>query len=110
MLLSENVIFLGELVSSYTSVVYSGKRKTEINKLMERSTSRKESLSIVSGGGGVGKTHFIAMALELELPLIRVSTPCAKIPLYTTKNYRVAKKSIEDLPTFKVLTDEMYTQ
>ena len=103
-------IFLGKHVSSYTSVVYSGKRKTEINKLMERSTSQKESLSIVSGGGGVGKTHFIAMALELEPPSIRVSTPCAKMPLYTTKNYQVAKKNIKNLPTFEVLTDTMYTQ
>ena len=77
---------------------------------MERSTSRKESLSLVAGGGGVGKTHFITMALELEPPSIRVSTPCAKMPLYTTKNYQVAKNNIEDLPTYKVLTDEMHTQ
>ena len=29
-----------------------------------------ESLSLVSDGGGVGKTHFIAMVLELETPLL----------------------------------------
>ena len=80
---------------------------------MQKTTSRKESLSIVSGGGGVGKSHFIATALELEIPSLRVSTPCAKMPLHTTKNIQVTKRSIADVKesaAFEVLTDKKYTK
>ena len=80
---------------------------------MQKTISRKESLSIVSGGGGVGKSHFIATALELEIPSLRVSTPCAKMPLHTTKNIQVKKRSITDVKesaAFEVLTDKKYTK
>ena len=78
---------------------------------MQKTTSRKESLSIVSGGGGVGKSHFIATALELETPSLRVSTPCAKMPsLYTAKNIQVTKKNGKESTAFKVLTDKKYTK
>ena len=81
---------------------------------MQKTTTHKESLSLVSGGGGVGKSHFIAAALELEPPSLRVSTPCAKMPsLYTAKNHQVTKKSITDgkeSTAFKVLTDKKYTK
>ena len=92
---------------------YSSKRKTEFQELMQKTTTRKESLSIVSGGGGVGKSHFIAAALELEAPSLRVSTPCAKMPLHTTKKIQVTKNSIDgtkESTTFVVLTDEKYTK
>ena len=60
---------------------------------MQKTTNCKESLSLVSGGGGVGKSHFIAVALELETPSLRVSTPCAKIAsLYTAHNFQFTKK------------------
>ena len=80
---------------------------------MQKNTSRKESLSVVSGGSGVGKSHFIATALELEVPTLRVSTPCAKMPLHTAKNIQVTKKSITDAKesaAFEVLTDKKYTK
>ena len=93
---------------------HSGKSKAEFQELMQKTTSCKESLSLVSGGGGVGKTHFIAMVLELETPLLRVSTPCAKMAsLYTTKNIQVTKKSIteaKESAAFEVLTDKKYTE
>ena len=87
--------------------------KTEFKRLMERTTTRNECLSVVSGGGGVGKTHFIATVLELELPSLRVSTPCAKIPLYTSKIMRVMKRGTQVLPnstSYDILTDERYTK
>ena len=37
------------------SVVSSDKMKTVFNRLMKRTTTRNECLSVVSGGGGVGK-------------------------------------------------------
>ena len=80
---------------------------------MQKTISRKESLSIVSGGCGVGKSHFISTALELEVPTLRVSSPCAKMPLHTTKNIQVTKNSITDAKesaTFEVLTDKKYTK
>ena len=92
---------------------YSRTRKTEFQELMQKTTTRKESLSIVSGGGGVGKSHFIAVALELEAPSLRVSTPCAKMPLHTTKNIQVTRNSTDgakESTTIEVLTDEKYTK
>ena len=92
---------------------YSSKRKTKFQELMQKTTTRKESISIVSGGGGVGKSHFIAAALELEAPSLRVSTPCAKMPLHTTKKIQVTRNSIDaakESTTFVVLTDEKYTK
>ena len=86
----------------------------EFQELMQKTTTHKGSLSLVSGGGGVGKSHFIAVALELETPSLRVSTPCAKMPsLYTAKNHQVTKKSSMDgkeSTAFEVLTDKKYTQ
>ena len=80
---------------------------------MQKSTTRKESLSIVSGGGGVGKSHFIAAALELEIPSLRVSTPCAKMPLHTARKIQVKRNDVDgakESKTFEVLTDEKYTK
>ena len=87
--------------------------KTDFNRLMKRTTTRNECLSVVSGGGGVGKSHLIAMFLELEPPSLRVSTPCAKMPLYTAKIVQVTKGGTQVLQkstSFYVLTDEKYTE
>ena len=86
--------------------------KTGFKWLMERTITRNECLSIVSGGGGVGKTYFIAMVLKLELPSLRVSTPCAKMPLYTAKIIQVIKRGTQFLQksSFYVLTNEEYTK
>ena len=95
------------------SVVSSGKMKTAFNRLMERTTTRNECLSLVSGGGGVGKSHLIAMFLELKPPSLRVSTPCAKMPLYTTRIIQVTKRGTQVLQkstSFDVLTNERYTE
>ena len=56
--------------------------------------------------------HFIAMVLELELPSLRVSTPCAKMPLYTAKIIQVIKRGTQFLQksSFYVLTNEEYTK
>ena len=80
---------------------------------MQKSTTRKESLSMVSGGGGVGKSHFIAAALELEISSLRVSTPCAKMPLHTAKKIQVKRNDVDgakESKTFEVLTDKKYTK
>ena len=83
------------------------------NRLMERTTTQNECLSLVSGGGGVGKSHLIAMFLELKPPSLRVSTPCAKMPLYTAKIFQVTKTGTQVLQkstSFDVLTNERYTE
>ena len=95
------------------SVVSSGKLNNDFNTLMERTTTRNECLSVVSGGGGVGKSHLTAMFQELEPPSLRVSTPCAKMPLYTAKIIQVTKMGtpvLQKSKSFYVLTDENYTR
>ena len=50
------------------------------------------------------------MFLELKPPSLRVSTPCAKMPLYTAKIIQVTKTSTQVLQkstSFYVLTDEL---
>ena len=93
---------------------YSSKIKTEFVELMQKTTNYKESLTVVSGGRGVGKAHFIAMALELEAPSLRVSHPRANMPsLYTAKNIQITRKSVDDpkeSTIFEVITDEIYTK
>ena len=81
---------------------------------MQKTTTCEESLTIVSGGVGVGKTHFIAMALELEAPSLQASHPRAEmLSLYTAKNIQITRKSVDDpkeSANFQVLTDEIYTK
>ena len=94
------------------SVVSSGKMKTDFNRLMEKTITQNECLSVVSGGGGVGKSHLIAMFLELKPPSLRVSTPCAKMPLYTVKIIQVTKMGTQVLQSisFHKLTDQQVTE
>ena len=93
------------------SVVSSGKLNIDFNTLMERTTTRNECLSVVSGG--VGKSHLTAMFQELDPPPLRISTPCAKMPLYTAKIIQVTKMGtpvLQKSKSFYVLSDENYTR
>ena len=49
-------------------------------KSMQKSVDRLESKSLVVGGGGVGKSHLVALSVKRQPPSLRTSTPCAVVP------------------------------
>ena len=69
---------------------------------MQKTVDRFENVSLIVGGGGVGKTHLVALSIKLPPPSLRISTPCAMVPPFTLKNIQVQ--------SFEVLTDGMYTR
>ena len=73
---------------------------------MQKSVDRHESKSLIVGGGGVGKSHLVAVSLKRKPPPIRISTPCAVVPPFLLKHALIS----EGTGSSKVLTDEMYTK
>ena len=78
----------------------------EVEKTMQTTVDHLENMSLVVGGGGVGKTHLVALSLKLKPPSLRISTPCAKIPLFVLLNIQVHRGVV----SYEVLTEEMYSR
>ena len=77
-----------------------------LEKTMQKSVDHLENISLVVGGGGVGKTHLVALSLKLDPPTLRISTPCADIPPFVLINIQVHQGVL----SFEVLTEEMYSK
>ena len=78
----------------------------ELEKTMQTTVDHLENISLVMGGGGVGKTHLVALSLKLEPPSLRISTPCAEIPPFVLLNILVHRGVV----SYEVLTEEMYSR
>ena len=72
---------------------------------MQTTVDHLENVSLVVGGGGVGKTHLVALSLKLQPPSLRISTPCAEIPPFVLLNIQVHQGVL----SYEVLTEEMYS-
>ena len=77
-----------------------------LEKTMQTTVDHLENISLVVGGGGVGKTHLVALSLKLEPPSLRISTPCAEIPPFVLLNILVHQGVV----SYEVLTEEMYSR
>ena len=73
---------------------------------MQTTVDHLENISLVVGGGGVGKTHLVALCLKLEPLSLRISTPCAEIPPFVLLNIQVHQGVV----SYEVLTEEMYSR
>ena len=58
---------------------------------MQKVVKQMETLSIILGWAGAGKTHTVALALKKPPPSVRVSTPCAGAPIRATKQVHVTE-------------------
>ena len=76
-----------------------------LEKTMQKTVDHLENISLVVGGGGVGKTHLVALSLKLKPPSLRISTPCAEIPPSVLLNIQV----YQGVLSYEVLTEEMYS-
>ena len=76
-----------------------------LDKTMQKTVDHLENISLVVGGGGVGKTHLMALSLKLKPPSLRISTPCAEIPPFVLLNIQVHQGVL----SYEVLTEEMYS-
>ena len=77
-----------------------------LEKTMQTTVDHLENVSLVLGGGGVGKTHLVALSLKLKPPSLRISTPCAEIPPFVLMNIQVHQGVV----SLEVLTEEMYSR
>ena len=77
-----------------------------LENTMQKTVDHLENISLVVGGGGVGKTHLVAISLKLEPPSLRISTPCADIPPFVLMNIQVHQGDL----SCEVLTAEMYSR
>ena len=76
-----------------------------LEKTMQKTVDHLENISLVVGGGGVGKTHLVALSLKLKPPSLRISTPCAEIPPFVLLNIQVHQGVL----SYEVLTEKMYS-
>ena len=58
---------------------------------MQKVVKLMETLSMILGWAGAGKTHIVALALKKPPPGVRVSTPCAGAPIRATKQVHITE-------------------
>ena len=59
---------------------------------MQKSVDRLENKSLIVGGGGVGKSHLVGVALKRKPPPLRISTPCAVVPPFLLKRVLICQR------------------
>ena len=72
-------------------VVGDEKARAHLEEVMQRVVELMETLSMILGWAGAGKTHLVALALKKPPPGVRVSTPCAGAPIRATKQVHISK-------------------
>ena len=58
---------------------------------MQKVVELMDTLSMILGWAGAGKTHIVALALKKPPPGMRVSTPCAGAPIRATKQVQITE-------------------
>ena len=76
---------------SYFNVVGDEKAQVHLEEVMEKVVTHIETLSVILGWAGAGKTHIVALALKKPPPGVRVSTSCAGAPIRATKHIHITK-------------------
>ena len=72
-------------------VVGDEKARAHLEEVMQRVVELMETLSMILGWAGAGKTHLVALALKKPPPGVRVSTPCAGAPIRATKQVHITE-------------------
>ena len=83
-------------------VVGDERARAHLEEVMQKVVEMLETLSMILGWAGAGKTHLVALALKKPPPGVRVSTPCAGAPIRATKQVHITKgtdyfKEIDEL-------------
>ena len=76
---------------SYWYVVGDEKALAHLEEVMQKVVKLMETLSMILGWAGAGKTHLVALALKKPPPGVRVSTPCAGAPIRATKQVHITE-------------------
>ena len=76
---------------SYFYVVGDEKARAHLEEVMQKVVKLMETLSMILGWAGAGKTHIVALALKKPPPGVRVSTPCAGAPIRATKQVHITE-------------------
>ena len=72
-------------------VVGDREAQAHLEEVMQRVVKLMETLSMILGWAGAGKTHIVALALKKPPPGVRVSTPCAGAPIRATKQVHITE-------------------
>ena len=72
-------------------VVGDERARAHLEDVMQKVVEMLETLSMILGWAGAGKTHLVALALKKPPPGVRVSTPCAGAPIRATKQVHITK-------------------
>ena len=75
----------------YLNVVGDEKARLYLEEVMEKVVMLIQTLSVILGWAGAGKTHLVALVLKKPPPGVRVSTPCAGAPIRATKHVHITK-------------------
>ena len=67
------------------------KARAHLEEVMQKQVLLMETLSVILGWAGAGKTHTVALALRKPPPGRRVSTPCAGAPIRATKQVHITQ-------------------
>ena len=86
-----NTVLLSKGFFSYWYVVGDEKARVHLEEVMQKVVKLMETLSIILGWAGAGKTHLVALALKKPPPGVRVSTPCAGAPIRATKQVHITE-------------------
>ena len=76
---------------SYLYVVGDEKARAHLEEVMQKVVILMETLSMILGWAGAGKTHTVALALKKPPPGVRVSTPCAGAPIRATEQVHITE-------------------
>ena len=87
------VIFKCHFLLFYFNVVGDQKARVYLEEVMEKVVMLIQTLSVILGWAGAGKTHTVALALKKPPPGVRVSTACAGAPIRATKHVHITKST-----------------
>ena len=75
----------------YCNVVNDVTARVYLREVMEKVVMLIQTLSVILGWAGAGKTHLVALALKKPPPRVRVSTPFAGAPIRATKQVHITE-------------------